>query len=111
MVPQRGAVKEDLNMSRLGALVLGVLVGAAGVYGLLHYHVLRTADGYELVPKLSTTFSDTYVDTRQFGVSDWMEHKELAQAVMKADKQDLFKDATIGSLEGGISDMLDKLRK
>jgi hypothetical protein len=110
-VGNRPDFMEEGPMSRVGALVLGILVGAAGVYTSLHYHVLRTDEGYEFIPKSSTTFSQTYVDTRQFGVSDWMEHKELAQAVMSAKKEHLFKDAAIGNLEEGISNVFDKLRK
>ena len=98
-------------MSRIGALVLGILVGAVGVYGSLHYHVLRTDTGYEFVPKNATTFTDTYVDTRQFGIGDWMEHKELMQAVVTAKKEHLFKDSTIGSLKDGLNDMIDGFRQ
>ena len=98
-------------MSRLGALILGVMVGAGGVYGSLNYHVVRNADGYNMVRKLETTFEETYIDARQFGVSDWFEHPQVVKAIVKADKKDLLGEAAADSLAETVSGALDKLRK
>jgi hypothetical protein len=88
-------------MSRLATLVVGILLGAAGVFGALKYHVLRTDEGLEFVPKQGMSLADTYVDARQFGVSDWLAHGDLARAVIAADKQHLIgRSAVDGVLEG-----------
>jgi hypothetical protein len=106
-----GQFTEEKSMSKLGTLVLGGLVGGAGVFGALNYHVLRTADGYEFIPKASATFDDTYVDVRAFGVSDWVDHADLSKAVVKADKQHLIKDSSVNSVLNGLSNMVDGIRK
>jgi hypothetical protein len=97
-------------MSRLGSLLLGVALGAALVYGALNYHVLRTAEGLEFVPKLSATFSETYLDVRQYKVSDWADHELVARAVVKSGKDHLLKDAATRSVQEGINSLWDKVR-
>jgi hypothetical protein len=96
-------------MSRLGSLLLGCVIGGASVYVSLKYHVLRTEKGFELVPKLSATFSETYYDVRGFGVSDWTEHKTLAAAVVQAGKQELFTDSASEGLRRGLEGVLQDL--
>ena len=98
-------------MSRIGALVLGVLIGGGLVYGSLNYHVLRTETGYEFIPKSSATFSETYLDVRQFGVSQWAEHDEVARAVLKADKGHLMQGSLRQTLRQGVESVLDDFRQ
>jgi hypothetical protein len=97
-------------MSRLGCVVLGILVGAGLVYGALNYHVLRTEQGVEFVPKLSATFDETYIDVRQFGVSDWADHEQVARAVVKSGKDHILRDAATRSVQEGINSLWDKVR-
>jgi hypothetical protein len=54
-----------------GSFVTGSVLGGALVYGSLCWHVLRTDDGYEFVRKTSGDFAETYVDVRNFSMSDW----------------------------------------
>lgn len=89
-------------MSRISALIVGVVLGAGGLYGALNYHIVRTAAGLEAVPKESATLAETYVDVRQFGAGDWLEHRELAKAIVDAGKQDLIKDTTVDNLLEGV---------
>jgi len=96
-------------MSRIAVFFLGCVVGGAGVFTSLKYHVLRTDQGFQLVPKLSATFSGTYFDVRKFGLDDWTEHKTLAAAVVHAGKQDLFKDSASDSLRQGLEGVLNDL--
>lgn len=98
-------------MSRLSSILLGIVIGAGLVYGALNYHVLRTPEGVEFVPKLSATFSETYLDVRQFGVSDWAEHQLVARAVMKAGKDDLLTDSATRSLQEGVQGFIDGIRR
>jgi hypothetical protein len=98
-------------MSKVGALVLGGLVGGAAVFGGLNYHVLRTSDGFEFVPKRAATFEETYVDIRGFGVSDWFDHKELSQAVVAAQKEHLIQDSAVNSVTEGFSNLIDGVRR
>lgn len=96
-------------MGRLGAFLLGVAVGAGLVFGSLKYHVLRAHDGLHVVPKVAATFEDAYVDIRQFGPSDWNDHRTLAAALIKANQEDLIGETAAYSLRDSLRSALDGL--
>lgn len=96
-------------MGRFSNFLAGVAVGGVVMFVSLKYHVLRTADGYELVPKLTAGFSETYVDVRSFGVSDWANHKSLVAAIVRADKQKILQNSSAESLTEGVQEMLKGL--
>ena len=95
--------------SRLGFFLFGFLVGGAAVMGSLRYHVDKAEDGTHLIPKMSATLSETYIDIREFRQNDWLEHPQLAAAVVRADKAYLMKEAAVGSLFQGAEDLLRRL--
>ena len=97
-------------MSRLGSTLFGVAIGAGLVYGALNYHVLRTEEGVELVPKLSANFDDIYLDVRTYGVADWADHDQVARAVVKSGKDHILKDAATRSVQEGINNLWDRVR-
>jgi hypothetical protein len=96
-------------MGRLGNFLFGVAVGAGLVFGALKYHVLRAPDGLHVVPKVSSSFEDAYVDIRQFGPSDWNEHRTLTASLIKANKENLIGDAAAYSLRESLRSALDGL--
>lgn len=96
-------------MGRFGWLVLGVVVGGALVFGGQRYHVLRTKDGLAVVPKVSATFSETYVDVRDYGAAEWAAHRSLAAAVVQADRQDLIKEGVLDKVRGRVDGFLNEL--
>lgn len=96
-------------MGRLGSLLLGMVLGAGLVFGALRYHTVRAADGFHFVPKADTTFADAYVDIRQFSPADWDEHRSLALALIKANKEALIADSAVHSLRSSIRSALDEL--
>ena len=96
-------------MSRLACFLLGLAVGGAAVYGAERYHVLRTNQGFETVPKLSASFSDTYVDVREFTASDWAGHQGLAADVLRAHKEYLIKDAVVDQVRQKVDGLLQDL--
>lgn len=85
-------------MGKIYAFLLGVVAG----FGLYHlagsYHVLRAESGWRVVPKVSHTLEDTYVDVRDFGAGDWAKRPELAAAVLKSGDDELKKDAVSESV-------------
>ncbi len=93
-------------MKTLRGFVLGVIVGGLVVFFAPRYHVLRTDEGVEVVPKVTSTFTDTYVDTREFGVSEWNDHKLVAAALVAADKSDILQDAGQQGVLDGIENIL-----
>lgn len=96
-------------MGRLGAFLFGVVVGAGLVFGSLKYHVLRAHDGLHIVPKVAATFEDAYVDIRQFGPSDWNDHRTLAAGLIKANQEDLIGETAAYSLRDSLRSALDGL--
>ena len=96
-------------MSRIGCFLAGFLVGAAAVFGSLKYHVVRAEGGVHLVPKLSPRFGEAFVDIRQFGLSDWDDHRSLAAAIVRADKAHLLEGAAMDSFRESIERVLDTL--
>jgi Fe-S cluster biosynthesis and repair protein YggX len=76
-------------MKRLTYLAIGMIVGGLLVTASLKYHVLRTSEGFTMVPKTSNTFQDAYVDVRQFGVADWASHQSLTLAIIQAKKESI----------------------
>ena len=95
-------------MKRLSGFLIGVVVGGGLVFGAQRYHVLRTEQGLEVVPKLSADFSECYVDIRKFGASDWAEHKALAAAILSAKKEHIFHDSAADSVREKMSGLLDE---
>ena len=96
-------------MKRLSGFLVGVVVGGGLVFGAQRYHVLRTEQGLEVVPKLSGNFSDCYVDIRKFSSDDWSQHKELAAAIIGAKKEHIFHDSAADAVREKMSGFLDEL--
>jgi len=94
-------------MGRFGSFLLGVVIGGAAVFGTLKYHVVYADDGVHIVPKVFAGFDDIFVDVRGFDFSDWNEHKSLAAALVKADKQHLLKDAAANQLQESVDSLLN----
>ena len=62
----------------MSRFLFGMITGAVLLFVAMHYHVVRGSEGVVLVPKISNNLSDVYVDTREFGLDDWQNHKPLA---------------------------------
>lgn len=96
-------------MNRLGSFVCGMVVGAALLWGAMHYHVVRADDGVYLVPKLSNSLSSPYVDIRQFTLSDWQQHRTLAAALVQSNKSHLLSDSSLSQFRSSIGNLLEGL--
>lgn len=75
-------------MKGFGPFLIGCILGGAAVFASLSYHFVQTKDGVEMIPKLTPTFSETYVDSRAFGPTDWTQRKQLVAAITQANKFD-----------------------
>jgi hypothetical protein len=93
-------------MKTLRGFVLGCIVGGLVVFFAPRYHVLRTDEGVELVPKVTSTFTDTYVDIREFGITEWNDHKLVAAALVAAEKSHILEDAGEQGVLDGFEDTL-----
>lgn len=93
-------------MKTLRGFVLGVIVGGLVVFFAPRYHVLRTDEGLQVVPKVTSTFTDTYVDVREFGLAQWNEHKLVAAALVASEKSHILKDVGEQGVLEGFEDVL-----
>lgn len=96
-------------MGKLGTFLFGAIVGATLVYGAQRFHVVRSDEGFYLVEKVSAGFSESYVDIRNFTLSDWANHKSLAAALLRAKKEHLLKDSAGDSFREDIRTALNQL--
>ncbi len=93
----------------MSRFLFGVITGALLLYLAMHYHVVRGNDGVYLVTKISNNLSDVYVDTRDFGLTDWKSHKPLAAAIMQSDQSHLLEDASLQSFRDSMQGLVDGL--
>lgn len=87
----------------------GMICGAALLFVAMHYHVVRGTDGVFLVSKISNNLSDVYVDTREFTLSDWQQHKPLAAAIMRSNKSHLLEDASLSGFRNSVDGLVSEL--
>ena len=90
--------------------ILGCIVGAAGLYGSMCFHVIRAKDGHHFVPKMALTFKDSYVDIREFDVAAWREHVPLAEAIMKSGKSQLVQESAENAVANAFDHLLNRQR-
>ncbi|QDS92590.1 hypothetical protein FF011L_13370 [Roseimaritima multifibrata] len=96
-------------MGRISTFFFGMICGAGLLWGAMHYHVVRTTDGFYFVPKLSKNLTDPYVDVRAFGLSDWQQHRPLAAAIMQNNQSQLLGDASMTTFKDRILGAVEEL--
>ena len=93
----------------MSRFLFGVVAGALLMYVAMHYHIVRGNQGVYLVPKLSNSLSDVFVDTRAFELDDWRKHKPLAAAIMQSDQSQLLEGSSLNSFRSSIQGLADGL--
>lgn len=93
-------------MKTLRGFVLGFIAGGVIVYFAPRYHIVRTDEGVQVVPKISSSFANTYVDIREFGFAEWSDHKLVAAALVASDKSYILEDAGEEGVLEGFQDIL-----
>ncbi len=94
-------------MGRFGIFVFGFLLGGFTVFLSMHYHIVRANDGWHPIRKVNPRFSETYVDIREFGMSDWRQHPGLVAAIVQAEQSELLGDAAVQPLRNAFDNALD----
>lgn len=90
-------------MNRITVFVLGVVVGALGLYVSENFYVVRSDESFHLIPKIASKLEMPYRDIRSFTVEDWQSNPSLALAIVKSQKQELM-------VESGLNEMQDQLQ-
>ena len=94
-------------MRKLLAALFCMMLGGGLVFSAFQYHVVRAADEFVLVPKLSAGPSDTYVDVRDWSALEWQRHPALVRALWKEGRTDLI---VAPSTKGLLQDLFRTFR-
>jgi len=98
-------------MRRLMTFILGMVVGGLLLYGAQKNHLIRAEDGFHLVAKVKPKLAATYVDIRNFTVSDWARHADVAMALVAANQGQLMENSAADAVRTGLDRLLDKTEK
>ena len=79
-------------------LVCGAGLGAAAMFGVFRYHVVRADDGWHTVPTGTPVPGNPYADVRHWTADDWAAHPALTAAVVEAGHGDLVVETSAGNL-------------
>jgi hypothetical protein len=86
-------------MPRLFSFLSGMIAGALLILAAMNFHVLRAQDGFHTIHKIKPGLSETYVDIRSFGVSDWTGHPDLVADLIHDNKQMLMEGSAASSIQ------------
>jgi hypothetical protein len=90
-------------MGRLGTFFFGIVLGCMLTLGAQSYHVIRTSEGFKLLPKRHVTLSDTYLDVRGWGVGDWSQHPDVLWSLAQNKRDDILGRDQV--LSAGLRDL------
>ncbi len=96
-------------MSRTTSFVLGIVVGAVGLYVTENYYVVRSAESFHLIPKVSSKLEMPYRDIRNYTVEDWHEDPSLAVSLMRTKNDKLVLDTGLDAVETQLEDFVRSL--
>jgi hypothetical protein len=82
-------------MRQLWFLVWGAIAGAGLMWGAMNYHFIRRDGGIAMVPKYPAQLSGTYIDIRDWGITEWTEHPDLMIALKRHDRLELLGETNV----------------
>jgi hypothetical protein len=95
-------------MGRLGTFFFGMIAGLTIFYVANYYHIVRSSSGVFVIPKINQNLSDTYVDTRNFDLSDWQQHRMLAASILRSERKELLDDSTLSGFRTSVTSLLSQ---
>jgi hypothetical protein len=95
-------------MNRLTSFLLGIVVGAVGLYLSMNYYIVRASDGLHFVPKLAAKIEFPYFDIREYTLTDWQTHQVLAASIIRSNKTNLLEGSAFESLRRSTNQMLEQ---
>ncbi|MFC1757401.1 hypothetical protein ACFL2H_01360 [Planctomycetota bacterium] len=98
-------------IKRVYPFLIGIVVGAVGMYVALIYHVVRAPDGFHLIEKTTATLSGCYADIREFKLEDWKANPDLAVAISASGKTHLLTENAIGNVQDAGQRIWDDLQR
>ncbi|RMF41591.1 MAG: hypothetical protein D6753_09325 [Planctomycetota bacterium] len=96
-------------MSRPTCFLLGIAVGAAGLYISENYYVVKGKETVHVVRKIAPRLDFPYRDIREYSVEDWRQDPALALAILKSGKEDLLVDSGVAQIQQQVNAWLQSL--
>jgi hypothetical protein len=96
-------------MGKLTSFLTGAFVGATIMVLAMKFHFVQANDGFHMVPKLTSSMSDTYADIREYSVAEWNEHRLLLAALVRAEKSHVVQDKTLSGVGEKFGNALESL--
>ncbi len=93
-------------MNRISTFLLGVLVGALGLFVSENYYVVRSKDNVHLIPKVAAKLELPYRDIREYTAQDWSNNPSLALAIVKSKKQNLMVESGLSGMQQQFENLL-----
>ncbi len=106
-------------MKNFKPAALGGLVGAALMFVALQYHVVRSHDGLQLIPRApKASLGLAWADIRDWTAEQWADRPELARALVAHGASDLIAESVrrdvisrLGADTGAIGELRDLLNE
>lgn len=99
-------------MGKLKSFIAGSVLGAAGMYVGLQYHLLQADEGFLIVPRSPQgRIQDAYADIRTWDASTWTARPRLALAVTEHGRGDLISDGVASGVIDQLRDHLSPLHE
>ena len=94
-------------MRKLLSVIFWILVGMGLMYWLLHHHIIKTKDGWILVPKSQLELRETFVNISGWTSKDLKTHPQVATALVEHGHRDLIVGLLAGEAQGTMEKVLD----
>lgn len=102
-------------MNKLKPFLIGTLAGSAILFVALQFHLVRSEEGFRLVPRTpQPSLGLAYVDIRDWTAEDWTDRSEVARAMVAHGSTDLIASSVSDNLLDSVSERgsaLDQLRE
>lgn len=96
-------------MNRLTTFLIGVVVGALGLFASENYYVVRSNEAFHFIPKVAAKLEIPYRDIRSYTVDDWKNNPSLALAIVKSEKEDLLVESGLSGMQQQFQGLLQSL--
>lgn len=81
-------------MGKFKPVLFGAIFGGGLAFVALQYHLVRSDDGFRLVPRApQPSIGLAFVDIRDFGMQEWDDRPELVQAITQHGSTDLIDES------------------
>lgn len=101
-------------MGKAKPFLFGGLLGAGTMFVALQYHVVRSHDGFQFIPRTPQhSVGLAYTDIREWNETQWLDRPELARALMAHGAGDLITESVAKNLAESVSTQgatLDQLK-